>query len=319
MSKEELANCELVTPQNVMAERLQMTEVPDGYSLRQRGPQIGWALFQGDEYLASYMGMQECLLDLAYHWDSHAAKRTYAGPLFRYRGVCSEMFWPTDTISRYVCYGNKLSDIFEGFAVHERRAIAHDKVFTYGVQGSGIHIFNFETQRYELLVGGEALESATEIMHEIKAEHKTIQTNLPKDVAVDIQTNGWDVFISYKSEFYSDAKKVYDLLQSWGKQVFLSEVSLPKLADADYCLTISECLEQAKHLIVIADSKENLLSGWVKYEWESFFNEKLSGRKTGNIVVVLTASMRPEQLPYQLRQVQAVPFGGLDKIREYLR
>jgi hypothetical protein len=302
-----------------MAEKQQMTEMPDGYCLRRRGPQIGWALFHGDEYLASYMGMQECLLDLAYHWDSGAPMRTYEGPLFRYRGVCSEMYWPTDTISRYVCYGNKLSDIFEEFAVHERRAIAHGEVFTYGVQGSGIHIFNFETQRYELWVGGNALKSATEIMHEIKVDHKTIPTNLPEDVSAAIQTNGWDVFISHKHEFYPDAKKVYDLLQSWGKQVFLSEESLPKLANADYCSTISECLEQARHLIVIADSKENLLSGWVKYEWESFFNEKLSGRKSGNIVVVLTASMRPEQLPYQLRQVQAVPFGELDKIREYFR
>lgn len=294
----------------------------DGFHLDRRGPDTGLSLFREQDYLATYTDGMECLLDMAFHWDCKTfssivdAFGTASSPI-RYRGVCSEIFWPTETIFRHVCYGNKLADIFERFSVYEKRAAQNETYFEYGVQGTGIHMFNAATRQYEFWLGGDQAKSVTDLMQEVKTEHKNIPTNLPEEVAATIETKGWDVFISHKSEAYPSCKTILDILTAWGKKVFLSEVSLPLIGKADYCSTISECLEQSRHLLVFADSTENLVSGWVKYEWESFLNEKLSGHKNGNLVVVLSASMSPKQLPYALRQFQAVPLDDIDAIRPF--
>ena len=121
-------------------------------NLQLRGPQTGLSLYDGNRYIATYRSLNDCILDLAFHFHvdeldvlleafAHAQNCEIVAPL-EYRGICSEMFWPTDTVFSYVYYKNTLTELFECFSFHEERAKQHEEIFSYGVQGTGIHHFN---------------------------------------------------------------------------------------------------------------------------------------------------------------------------------
>ncbi len=293
-------------------------------TLEPRGPQTGLALFDDGNYIATYVSAQDCITDLSYRFHVHELDKvickfglspnTFVEAPATYRGVCSEMFLPTNTISRYVYYGNKLSDIFEKFEFHEKRAILHKEHFLYGVQGTGIHIFNPINNSYEFWVGGD-LKSVSDVMFEVRKNGLDIPTKLKEEYALH---RSFDVFISHKSTSFTKANEIYEFLTEKNFKVFLSEISLPALSNADYTSEIDSALEQTRNMIVIADSIENLMSGWVKYEWESFLNEKRSGRKTGNIIVVRMPDITIDNLPYSLRQVENIPFDSYRQVVDYI-
>ena len=126
------------------------------------------------------------------------------------------------------------------------------------------------------------------------------------------------MFVSHKSEDILVAKRVYDAVLAQGKSAFLSEISLPALANADYAMEIDKALDGASNLVVVADSFEKVESGWVKYEWTSFANEKRFGRKTGNLLVVLTDNMAVSQLPFALRQCEVLKLEELDRLGDFI-
>lgn len=105
----------------------------------------------------------------------------------------------------------------------------------------------------------------------------------------------FDVFISYKfhgnnSETLPDyymAKELYEKLKSNGIDAFFSDSSLIGLASSDYKRLIDKCLDDAKLLIVVATKPEYCDSNWVRYEWDSFYNDILSSRKDGCLVSYL--------------------------------
>lgn len=110
----------------------------------------------------------------------------------------------------------------------------------------------------------------------------------------------YDVFISCKSEDYKLAKKVYKYLTDNDFRVFLSSKELKKLKDAEYLDKISEALDNSYHLIVLSSSKDNIMSKFVHFEWSTFLNEILSGRKNGQIMSILK-DVEVADLPIQLR------------------
>ena len=61
-------------------------------------------------------------------------------------------------------------------------------------------------------------------------------------------------------------------------------------------------------MVVVGTKPEHFDSGWVRYEWRSFFNEIHSGRKPGGRIFTLAGSLDPSSLPYGLRQSQMLPF-----------
>ena len=115
------------------------------------------------------------------------------------------------------------------------------------------------------------------------------------------------------------AKFEYDYLVSKGVSVFLSEMSLPALSNADYFAEIDKALERARNIVVVATSKENVLSGWVQYEWSTFANEKRSGRKEGNIITLVDNNMGIADLPILLRQYEVIPLPQIESMLDYLR
>ena len=73
-------------------------------------------------------------------------------------------------------------------------------------------------------------------------------------------------------------------------------------------------------MVVVTTSKEHVESGWVDYESGIFHNEKLSGKKSGNIITVTYGALKPEELPYHLNYYQVIRADteGIDRVLNYI-
>jgi hypothetical protein len=119
-----------------------------------------------------------------------------------------------------------------------------------------------------------------------------------------------DVFISYRSSDQPIAQWLHDYLKNSGLRLFFSAESLPLLGESDYAAAIDLALESAKCMVVLGTSPECFDSGWVGYEWRSFLNEKLSGRKRDSQLFTFVSGVEVQQLPFALRNVQMIPFSA---------
>ena len=94
------------------------------------------------------------------------------------------------------------------------------------------------------------------------------------------------VFISYKNTVNGIstmdsqmAKALYMHLKNAGITTFFAGISLATLGADRYKEMIDEILDESVILIVVGTSLENIQSSWVKYEWDSFYNDILIGKK----------------------------------------
>ena len=121
------------------------------------------------------------------------------------------------------------------------------------------------------------------------------------------------VFISYKNlggdgrptRDSQLAEYLYHELTRRGLDVFYSNLSLPKLGESAYKKCIDHALDGAQVLFAVGTSTANLESTWVRYEWDSFFNDILSGVKPTAKLFVYYEGMKVQDLPRTLRQQQA--------------
>lgn len=130
----------------------------------------------------------------------------------------------------------------------------------------------------------------------------------------------YDVFISAKSADYESARKVFEFLESHGLAVFLSDKSLPSLGSSDYRKEIDRALDQAKHMVVVTSSTENVVAPYVEAEWGLFINEKRSGHKLGNLVTLVAGDIGPSDLPASLRYYEVLPLRpeSLERLLHYV-
>ncbi len=127
-----------------------------------------------------------------------------------------------------------------------------------------------------------------------------------------MQTIDYEVFISFKNLLPDGtptrdsvlAREVYDYLSEKGFSVFLSNVSLERLGISAYKKAIDDALDVAQILVAVGTSRENLEWRWVRYEWDSFFNDILSGVKPSARVFGYVEGVRVLDLPRSLRQAQ---------------
>lgn len=119
------------------------------------------------------------------------------------------------------------------------------------------------------------------------------------------------IFISHRSSNVEYARWLFQHLRQHGYEVFFSDETLAQSGESDYAAAINRALEQTQVLVVLATSPEDLRSGWVEYEWRSFLNEVLSGRKPEGQIFTLLSGVRVAELPYALRSRQMVPLSLL--------
>ena len=295
------------------------------YYLKDNPTGTGLDLFDGLNYLATYQSYEECISDMSFHLsifdfdtliNMFARKDISIRAPYRYRAVCSELFCPLEKVFRYVYYGDSLTSILERVEYIEKRSITYPDYFVFGIQGIAIHLFDESDLKYKFWLGGNEFRCVSDVIKAAHDENKFVPNEL---IAELTELNRVDVFISHKSEDFVKAKRVYDYLVSNGIPTFLSEMSLPALSNADYSAEIDKALEKASNIVVIATCKENVLSGWVQYEWSAFANEKRSGRKTGNIITLIDDKMPITDLPILLRQFEVIPLEQLEAVNGFLR
>lgn len=138
----------------------------------------------------------------------------------------------------------------------------------------------------------------------------------------------YEVFISYKcsddsgnkTPDFGMAQELYRALTSHGYNVFFSSNTLEQLGSSRYKADIDAALDTAKVMIVVLSRIEYASSQWVQYEWDSFYNDYLSGvRKEANLFT-LTAKLNVHELPRTLRNVQNFDYtDGISHICEYVK
>ncbi|MGN0073303.1 MAG: hypothetical protein ACI36W_05875 [Coriobacteriales bacterium] len=124
-----------------------------------------------------------------------------------------------------------------------------------------------------------------------------------------VDPRSFEVFISYKNsgqdgERTRDAElafALHDQLQAKGIKSFCSTLSLAKMGQGAYKDAINQALDASKVMVVVGTTVDNILSPWVKYEWGSFHDDLLTGRKQGGTLCSFIAGMNPNSLPRELR------------------
>ena len=137
----------------------------------------------------------------------------------------------------------------------------------------------------------------------------------------------YDVFISYKqssetgelTKDYEMAKQLFDTLAARGYRVFFSAKSLEQIGSSRYKADIDEALDSSKSMIVVLSQADYANTQWVKYEWDSFFNDFLSGMREEANLFTLTEDFDITTLPRTLRNLQHFYLSdGLDHVCDYI-
>ena len=138
----------------------------------------------------------------------------------------------------------------------------------------------------------------------------------------------YEIFISYKcsddhgnkTRDYMIAEELYNSLTAMGYNAFFSSDTLEKLGSSRYKTDIDAALDTSKIMIVVLSQAEYASSQWVQYEWDSFYNDYLSGvRKDANLFT-LTDGVNVHELPRTLRNVQSFDYSdGLNHLCEYIK
>lgn len=138
----------------------------------------------------------------------------------------------------------------------------------------------------------------------------------------------YEIFISFKrsdeygnkTKDYEIAKELYDDLVSLGYTVFFSSNSLESLGSSRYKADIDEALDEAKVMIVVLTRVEYAVSHWVQYEWDSFYNDFLSGVRSKANLFTLTQDINVNDLPRTLRNVQNFNYSeGVSRVCDYIK
>lgn len=144
-----------------------------------------------------------------------------------------------------------------------------------------------------------------------------------------MQRPPYEVFLSFKNLDAEGnptrdaelANQVYERLTALGIRAFLSSISLEATGQSAYKSGIDAALDSCRILVAIGTSAEHLDSQWVKYEWDSFFNDIISGIKPNGRTFVFIEGVAQSALPRPLRQSQAfmAERGELDRLCSFIQ
>ena len=105
-----------------------------------------------------------------------------------------------------------------------------------------------------------------------------------------------------------------------GYKAFFSSDTLEKLGSSRYKKDIDSALDTAKIMVVVLTKAEYASSHWVQYEWDSFYNDYLSGVRSEANLFTLTSGVSVHDLPRTLRNVQNFDYSeGLEHLCGYIK
>ena len=137
--------------------------------------------------------------------------------------------------------------------------------------------------------------------------------------------SAYDVFISFRntSPDVDLADLVYHKLKmEQGLRVFFSRSSLEERGTSAWRRAIDDALEMCQVMVVVGTQREHLSERWVRYEWDTFQTEMVSGRKPDGQIFVYIDELSIGDLPLALR-IAAMVFshnesGALDSLGRFV-
>lgn len=134
------------------------------------------------------------------------------------------------------------------------------------------------------------------------------------------------IFISFKNSDNNVAtidskfaKLIYGKLRSMGYDCFMSNDSLRGQGIANYKKFIDSALEKAECIIVVGSKNEYMESEWVRYEWDTYLGEVLSGRKKENVFTLRLENMLIADLPISLRKYQSFSIDQIEQLYSFVQ
>lgn len=137
-----------------------------------------------------------------------------------------------------------------------------------------------------------------------------------------------EIFISYKHtdgegnktpDFYI-AGELATALRGMGYDVFFSSDTLEILGSSRFKADIDAALDTSRVMIVVLSRAAYASSQWVQYEWDSFYNDFLSGVRSEANLFTLTDGVAITELPRTLRNVQNFRYGdGLSHVCDFVK
>jgi hypothetical protein len=138
----------------------------------------------------------------------------------------------------------------------------------------------------------------------------------------------FQVFISFKNldengtptEDRRLAEEVHAFLTGKGLRVFMSTVTLEQLGVAAYKKAIDDALDSSSAVVVVGTSRDNLDSPWVRYEWDSYFNDILTGVRPSGRVFAYVKGVPTRELPRPLRQTTTISHSpdGMESLHHFI-
>lgn len=135
-----------------------------------------------------------------------------------------------------------------------------------------------------------------------------------------LNTIGYDIFISCKSEDYHAAHRLYDFLSNNGCKPFLADYSLREVGTDRYGELIRQVIDRCQHMIVFATNIDNICTEYVKHEWTLFYDEVMAGRKKGRLFAIIPSLKSVTELPIEFRNTQCFEIESFDQfIMDFVR
>lgn len=112
-----------------------------------------------------------------------------------------------------------------------------------------------------------------------------------------IDEEGFDIFISTKSEDYKKAFDVYNYLCGKGYKTFLADPVLREIGTDYYGYLIRRIVNKCHYMIVFASNVKYMTTTYVSAEWNQFLDELSSGIKEGKLFSIIPPTTPARMLP----------------------
>lgn len=206
------------------------------------------------------------------------------GNLTKFRVLACLAWMPADPDTWEKLFIGRYTDSLHE-AVEFLRPFQNYHAASFNSQGFGIHRYDPSKNTY---------------MFDQKL-FETVSSELEAGPIPQPTTEVETTFISSSSRDYGIAKTIYSILDRCSIPAFCAPISLPAGGSTEFSTEIDAALDSTSHLIVLATHRECFESPWFDQEWRTWLNERRSGRKKGNVFVLLGDTMQLSEVPIALR------------------
>jgi hypothetical protein len=106
--------------------------------------------------------------------------------------------------------------------------------------------------------------------------HRSLEHESSLSLAQRVPPKTTEIFLSFCTEDREFAQRVFGSLNARGRRVFFSDQTLHQSNFSD---AIDDALKAARALVVVGTQPAHFFKPWVRFEWQSFHNDILGGRK----------------------------------------